>query len=228
MDNLKHIIESLVFVSGNPISIEQIKSVVPGVDPKEIKTCLTELISEYEKRAGGFYLRHVAGAYQFRSRPEYREYVTKLVQATPLRLSKAALETLAVIAYKQPVIRSDIEHIRGVDCGGIIRTLMEHKLVRVLGRKDIPGRPLIYSTTKRFLELFDLSSLRDLPTLKEIEAFQKEPLDTDGIAEDYQPPSSLELINDKEHTEPDPDTEPENEQENKGDHDNSEQEADNL
>jgi segregation and condensation protein B len=185
MDNLKHIIESLIFVSGNPLSIEQIKSVVPEVDTKEIRSCLTELIQEYEERNGGFYLRHVAGAYQFRSRPEYREYVTRLVQANPLRLSKAALETLAIIAYKQPVIRSDIEHIRGVDCGGIIRTLMEHKLIRVLGRKDIPGRPLIYSTTKRFLELFDLSSLRDLPTLKEIEAFEKEPLEAgDETAEE--------------------------------------------
>jgi len=227
MDNLKHIIESLIFVSGNPLSMEQIKSVVPGADTKEIKSCLAELINEYEEREGGFYLRHVAGAYQFRSRPEYRDYVTKLVQATPLRLSKAALETLAVIAYKQPVIRADIEHIRGVDCGGIIRTLMEHKLVRVLGRKDIPGRPLIYSTTKRFLELFDLSSLRDLPTLKEIEAFQKEPIETDGIAEDSQPPAGLDLIKGEAHAGPHPDPEPENEQENERDHDNGEQKADN-
>ena len=181
MDNLKHIIESLVFVSGNPLSIEQIKAVIPEPDTKEIKQCLLDLIQEYEERRGGFYLRHVAGAYQFRSRPEYRDYITKLVQANPLRLSKAALETLAIIAYKQPAIRSDIEHIRGVDCGGIIRTLMEHKLIRVLGRKDIPGRPLIYSTTKRFLELFDLSSLRDLPTLKEIEAFEKEPMETSNL-----------------------------------------------
>jgi len=181
MDNLKHIIESLIFVSGNPLSIEQIKAVIPEPDTKEIKQCLLDLIQEYEERNGGFYLRHVAGAYQFRSRPEYRDYITKLVQANPLRLSKAALETLAIIAYKQPVIRSDIEHIRGVDCGGIIRTLMEHKLIRVLGRKDIPGRPLIYSTTKRFLELFDLSSLKDLPTLKEIEAFEREPVETSDL-----------------------------------------------
>lgn len=175
MDNLKHIIESLIFVSGNPLSIDRIKAVIPEADTKDIKRCLQELIQDYEERSGGFYLRYVAGAYQFRSRPDYREYVAKLIQASPLRLSRAALETLAIIAYKQPVIRSDIEHIRGVDSGGIIRTLMEHKLIRVLGRKDIPGRPLIYSTTKRFLELFDLRSLKDLPTLKEIEAFEKEP-----------------------------------------------------
>lgn len=198
MDNLKHIIESLIFVSGNPLSVEQIKSVVTEADTKEIRNCLTELIREYEERNGGFHLRHVAGAYQFRSRPEYRDYVTRLVQANPLRLSKASLETLAIIAYKQPVIRSDIEHIRGVDCGGILRTLMEHKLIRVLGRKDIPGRPLIYSTTKRFLELFDLSSLRDLPTLKEIEAFEKEPLEAEEVT----------ISEEMEHKEPDADNEP--------------------
>lgn len=209
MDNLKHIIESLIFVSGNPLSVEQIKSVVTEADTKEIRNCLTELIREYEERNGGFHLRHVAGAYQFRSRPEYRDYVTRLVQANPLRLSKASLETLAIIAYKQPVIRSDIEHIRGVDCGGILRTLMEHKLIRVLGRKDIPGRPLIYSTTKRFLELFDLSSLRDLPTLKEIEAFEKEPLEAEEVT----------ISEEMEHKEPDadnePDYKPEDEPENK-------------
>ena len=87
-----------------------------------------------------------------------------------MRLSKASLETLAIVAYKQPVIRSDIEQIRGVDCGGVLRMLLERKLIRVLGRKEIPGRPLIYATTKFFLELFDLRDLKDLPTLKEIEA----------------------------------------------------------
>jgi segregation and condensation protein B len=92
-----------------------------------------------------------------------------LIQPKPLRLSKPALETLVIIAYKQPIIRSDVEHIRGVDCGGVLRVLLERKLIRVLGRKEIAGRPLIYATTKRFLEVFDLKSLRDLPTPKEIE-----------------------------------------------------------
>ena len=94
-----------------------------------------------------------------------------MLQPKPLRLSKAALETLAIIAYKQPVIRSDVEHIRGVDCGGVLRVLLERKFIRVLGRKEIPGRPLIYATTKRFLEVFDLKNLKDLPTPKEIEDF---------------------------------------------------------
>ena len=124
---------------------------------------------EYEDRRGGFYLDEVAGGYQIRTRPEYTEWIKKLIQPKPLRLSKPALETLVIIAYKQPIIRSDIEHIRGVDCGGVLRVLLERKLVRILGRKEIAGRPLIYATTKRFLEVFDLKSLRDLPTPKEIE-----------------------------------------------------------
>jgi segregation and condensation protein B len=99
------------------------------------------------------------------------QWIKLLLQPKPLRLSKAALETLAIIAYKQPVIRSDVEHIRGVDCGGVLRVLLERKFIRVLGRKEIPGRPLIYATTKRFLEVFDLKNLKDLPTPKEIEEF---------------------------------------------------------
>ncbi|MEJ2657077.1 MAG: SMC-Scp complex subunit ScpB, partial [Desulfobacterales bacterium] len=110
----------------------------------------------------------VAGGYQLRTRPEYREWIKRLVQPKPLRLSKAALETLAIIAYKQPIIRNDIENIRGVSCGGILRMLLERKLVRILGRKAIPGRPLVYATTKQFLEVFELKNLEDLPTPKEI------------------------------------------------------------
>jgi segregation and condensation protein B len=122
-----------------------------------------------KRGGGGFYLDEVAGGYQIRTRPRYTDWIKKLIQPKPLRLSKPALETLVIIAYKQPIIRSDIEHLRGVDCGGVIRVLLERKLIRVLGRKEIAGRPLIYATTKRFLEIFDLKNLRDLPTPKEIE-----------------------------------------------------------
>ena len=117
----------------------------------------------------GIFLSEVAGGYQIRTRPEYHEWVKRLLKPNPHRLSDAALETLAIIAYKQPIIRSDIEHLRGVDCGGVLRVLMEKKLVRVLGRKEIPGRPLIYATTKHFLEVFELKNLKDLPSPKEIE-----------------------------------------------------------
>lgn len=170
MEDIKYIIESLLFVSETPLPINRIQKVLGQDDTKEIHEALTALAAEYETRKGGFLLREVAGGYQIRSRPEYREWIKRLIQPTPLRLSKAALETLAIIAYKQPVIRNDIEHIRGVDCGGILRMLFERKLIRVLGRKQIPGRPLIYATTKQFLEVFDLKDLRDLPTPDEIES----------------------------------------------------------
>jgi segregation and condensation protein B len=171
-DDLKNIIESLIFVSENPLSVDRIQKIVSNVQLSEIRSAIESLVQEYESRKGGFFLREVAGGYQFRTRPEYHEWIKKLIQPNPVRLTKAALETLAIIAYKQPVIRSDIEHIRGVDCGGIIRTLMERKFVRILGRKEIPGRPLIYATTKYFLEFFDLKDLKDLPSPKEIETLE--------------------------------------------------------
>ncbi len=165
--DLKNIIETLLFVADTPLSTERIKNIVP-VGTKEIKEALWGLAREYEERNGGFLLVEVAGGYQIRTRPEYAEWIKKLLQPNPLRMSKAALETLTIIAYKQPIIRSEIEHIRGVDSGGILRMLLELKLIRVLGRKEIPGRPLIYSTTKRFLEIFGLKDLKDLPTPEEI------------------------------------------------------------
>ena len=168
MEQIKNIIESLLLVADEPLSVDRIRSILDQPEKKEIKNALEELISEYENRKGGFFLREVAGGYQFRTRPEYREWIKRLIQPKPIRLSKAALETLAIIAYKQPIIRNDIEHIRGVNCGGILRMLLERKLVRVLGRKAIPGRPLVYATTKQFLEVFELKNLEDLPTPQEI------------------------------------------------------------
>ena len=169
MENIKHIIESLLFVAEGPLTVDRIKRILTQAETADIRSAAAELAAEYEDRRGGFYLDEVAGGYQIRTRPEYTEWIKKLIQPKPLRLSKPALETLVIIAYKQPIIRSDIEHIRGVDCGGVLRVLLERKLVRILGRKEIAGRPLIYATTKRFLEIFDLKSLRDLPTPKEIE-----------------------------------------------------------
>ena len=174
MEDIKNIIESFLFVAEEPLTIDRIKSILKQAERNQIQNALIELSEEYEARKGGFLLREVAGGYQIRTRPEYREWIKLLIQPKSLRLSKAALETLAIIAYKQPVIRSDIEYLRGVDCGGILRMLLERKLTRVLGRKEIPGRPLIYATTKQFLEIFDLKDLKDLPTLEEIEALESE------------------------------------------------------
>ena len=184
MDDLKNIVESLLFVAEEPLAIEQIKQVLSLPDTKMIRQVLNELMADYEGRQGAFTLHEVAGGYQFRSRPDYVPWIRRLLQPKPSRLSKAALETLAIIAYKQPMIRSDVEHLRGVDCGGVLRMLLERKLIRVLGRKEIPGRPLIYATTKQFLQVFDLKNLKDLPSPKEIEALGIETMDADDPVDD--------------------------------------------
>jgi segregation and condensation protein B len=172
---LKHIIESLLFVTDAPLSIAGIKKILDLEDTDAVRSAVGQLEQEYESRKGGFYLCEVAGGYQLRTRPEYREWIQRMLQTTPARLSKPALETLAIIAYKQPVIRSDVEYIRGVDCGGVIRMLLERRLIKILGRKEIPGRPLVYGTTKRFLEIFGLKNLKDLPMPREFERSEESP-----------------------------------------------------
>ncbi|MCG6895240.1 MAG: SMC-Scp complex subunit ScpB [Desulfobacteraceae bacterium] len=177
MENLKNIIECLLFVAEEPLSVSAINQVVDIADPPEIRQALKSLMEDYRERNGGFVLKEVAGGFQFRTRPDYTEWIKRYLRPNPPRLSKAALETLAIIAYKQPIIRSEVEAIRGVDCGGVLRLLMERKLIRILGRKEIPGRPLIYATTKLFLEVFDLKDLKDLPTPKEIEELTQSAMD---------------------------------------------------
>lgn len=196
MEDLKNILESLLFVAEEALSVERLKKLVGQADAAEIRQTLEGLQADYDSRRGGFYLAEVAGGFQFRTRPDYTAWIRRLIDPKPVRLSKAALETLAIIAYKQPVIRTDVEHIRGVDCGGVLRQLLERKLIRVLGRKEIAGRPLIYATTKRFLETFDLKDLKDLPTPKEIEEFGKPPLEGRGNImiepdEGTSPPASI-------------------------------------
>ena len=118
-----------------------------------------------------FTVEEVAEGFHMRTRSLYAPYILKMLRDSPTRLSRAALETLAIIAYKQPIIRQEIERIRGVDAGGVLRALLEKNLIRIMGRKAIPGRPLIYGTTRKFLEVFDLKDLDSLPKLKEISDF---------------------------------------------------------
>ncbi len=181
MDDLKNILESLLFVADEPLALERLRKIIPEVDTPQIRQAMSDLAAEYDARNTSFYLDEIAGGYQLRTRPAYTEWIQRLVQPKPARLSRAALETLAIIAYKQPVLRADIEHIRGVDSGGVLRMLMERKLIRILGRKEIPGRPLIYATTKLFLEVFGLKDLKELPTPQEIESLgadENEPIET--------------------------------------------------
>jgi segregation and condensation protein B len=175
MDQIKQIIESLLFVSDSPLAIDHIKQAVPEADSETIKKSLLELKEEYEARNGGFLLHEVAGGFQFRTKKEFKDWIRRLFQPTPPKLSAAAMETLAIIAYRQPVLRNEIEHIRGVNSGNSLRILLERRLIRVLGRREIPGRPLVYATTRKFLETFDLKDLKDLPTPREIEGMEIKP-----------------------------------------------------
>ncbi|MBR9985939.1 MAG: SMC-Scp complex subunit ScpB [Desulfosarcina sp.] len=194
-DDLKYIIESLLFVSETPLTMDHLKGIIEGEETGAIRAALDQLIAEYEQRDGGFVLKQVAGGYQFRTQGRYNEWIKRMIKPNAPRLSRAALETLAIIAYNQPIIRSDIEHIRGVDSGGVLRMLLERKLIRVLGRKEIPGRPLIYATTKYFLEVFELKDLKDLPTPKEIEDLSRSRLEENPDAyetpEDHPPASQM-------------------------------------
>lgn len=168
MAELRAIIESLLFVSEVPLSLAKLKSILSMYTHVEITEALEELRQEYNGDEHGFFLAEVAQGYQFRSKPEYGDWIRKLKRIIPTRLSQAALETLAIVAYKQPLLRSEIESIRGVDVGGILRLLQEKNLIKILGRKNVPGRPIIYGTTQKFLEFFSLKDISSLPTLEEI------------------------------------------------------------
>ena len=169
MDNpIKLIIEALLFASDRPLTAREMHTWLPDAALADIKTAAEELLAEYNTIGRSFVLKEVAKGYQFRTRSEYASFVLLMLKASPTRLSRAALETLAIIAYKQPVLRQEIERLRGVDVGGILKTLLEKDLIKIMGRKNLPGRPLIYGTTKKFLEVFELKDLESLPKLKEI------------------------------------------------------------
>jgi len=188
--SLKLIIEALLFSSDKPLTIRDFHSCLPDADVSDIKSALKILEHDYDVLDRSFKLKEVAEGYQFRSRSEYGSYILKLLQTTPNRLSRPAMETLAIIAYKQPILRHEIERLRGVDVGGILRTLLEKGLIKIMGRKNLPGRPLIYGTTKRFLEVFDLKDISSLPKLKEIKDFGLEEYEPSHVGQAVAPEQS--------------------------------------
>ncbi len=165
---IKAVVEALVFISETPVGIDQIREVLGDVPKKDLQRMIGEMVEDYNRAPRGFNLIEVGNGYQFRTRPEYAEWVKKLKKIKPFSLSQPSLETLAIVAYKQPILRTEIEKIRGVDSGGVLRTLLERKLIKILGKKDVPGKPLVYGTSKRFLEMFSLKDLSSLPTLKDL------------------------------------------------------------
>jgi segregation and condensation protein B len=183
-ERLKAILESLLFAAGGSVTLAQLVSVLETVPRDTIRLALADLASAYTANGRGLVLEEVANGYQLRTAKEHAFYVRKLLAAKPPRLSRPLLETLAIIAYRQPVTRPEIEQLRGVDCGGVIDTLLERRLIKIGGRKEAPGRPLVYATTPEFLEVFGLKDLGSLPDLEEFRAIDEQRALFEPSAED--------------------------------------------
>ena len=168
-EEIKSIVESLLFVADGPQPLQRFAEILDQVDRKLLQEILYELRDDFENQNRGIRLVEVAGGYQLRTAKGNADWVKKFLGGRPARMSKATLETLAIIAYRQPITKAEVEAIRGVDVDGVIGTLLERNLIRGVGRKDVPGRPFLYGTTAEFLQLFNLKDLSHLPTLKEME-----------------------------------------------------------
>ena len=165
----RRIVEAVILGSPEPISAQRVAAVIPYCKPAKVKALVEDLNAEYAAQGRSFEIGEIAGGYQVRTLPEFATYLQQIQPQRPLRLSKAALETLAIVAYRQPVTRAEIEDVRGVDAGAVVRGLMERKLLRIEGHKEVPGRPMLFGTTRRFLEVFGLEKLEDLPSLRQLE-----------------------------------------------------------
>ncbi len=170
---LPQILEALLFTSHGPLSMAQLKE-HSGCAADSIQDALNALVERYHPDRSGIVLVEVANGWLFRTGERQKVFVRKLLGVKPQRLTRAALETLALVAYRQPVTRPEIEDVRGVDCGAVMKALLERRMVRILGKKEEPGRPLIYGTTKEFLEFFGLKSLTSMPTLREFHELNEE------------------------------------------------------
>ncbi len=181
---LRALIEGIIYVAPEPVSIEVIARSIEGEELAHIKAALDALIEEFDKPVHGIRIRTVAGGYKFSSKAEHHEILRSFVKGLkpPVRLSKPALETLAVIAYRQPVTLPEIEEIRGVDCGGVAHTLLEKKLIATAGRKNVVGRPILYRTSREFLVHFGLKDVSELPSLREFEELARQALGSETDA----------------------------------------------
>lgn len=181
-DQQRRIVEAAILASPEPIAPTAIAELIPRCNPSQVRALAVELNAEYVETRRAFEIWEVAGGFQFRSLPEFAPYLKQIQKTRPLRLSQAALETLSIVAYRQPVTRAEVEQVRGVDVGAVIRSLLERQLLRIAGNREVPGRPIVYATTRRFLEVFGLAKLGDLPTLRALDELSTldAPPDQDG------------------------------------------------
>lgn len=179
------IVEALIFAAESPVSSKQLKSLLSEIDGDAINDALESLRERYATPGNlhGIELVQVAGGYRFRTRADLSPWLRRLYQQAPLRLGKAMLEVLAIIAYRQPVTRAEIDDVRGVDSAGSVRSLLERDLIRIVGRKEMPGNPQLYGTSRRFLEVFGLKGLGELPAIEEDANDMQQELPLDGDAE---------------------------------------------
>ncbi len=193
-DTLKALVEAIIYVAPEPVSLDALSRALEGESRERIKAKLYELMNDYAWPHHGIHIREVAGGYQLSTKPEHHEVLRQFVKSLkpPLRLSKPALETLAVIAYRQPVTVPEINEIRGVDSGGVIHTLMERKLVVTAGRKSVVGRPILYRTSRDFLIHFGLKDIGELPSLKEFEELARQALGPEVLAAETLPAPEVE------------------------------------
>ncbi len=170
---VRAILEALLLVSDRPASVEQLHEAT-GIDRPRLQEALRDLAGQFAGRDGGLSLVEVAGGWQLRTHPTTVEYVRRFLRLRPQRLTRAAVETLAIIAYRQPVTRPEIEDIRGVDSAAVVKALLDRRLIKILGKKEEVGRPILYGTTREFLEFFALKDLSALPTLHEFHELSEE------------------------------------------------------
>jgi len=191
---IRAVLEALVFASPHPITPRQIGEVLGGVPKAAWEAALQELKDEYARDGRGLQLVEVAAGYQITTRPEYNDWVRELLDPrAPTRLSIQALETLAVIAYKQPVTLPEIIDLRGVKSGGVIKTLLEKRLIRITGRKEVVGRPMLYGTTREFLLQFGLKDLSELPRIEEFAEVLGEEVDVEGLKRAIEAPTPADV-----------------------------------
>lgn len=177
IQEIKRIVEALLYVADQPVSIETLHVVLGETDGgHDLEAMVKEIGGEYESRQSPMELKFIAGGWQFSTRREFSSWIRKLYrEKTVIKLSTSALETLSVIAYKQPITRSEIEEIRGVEVSGVVETLLERKLVKIVGRKETIGRPLLYGTTQEFLRHFGLTHLSELPSISDTPESEEAP-----------------------------------------------------
>jgi segregation and condensation protein B len=191
---IRAVLEALVFASPQPITAREIGQVLGGVPREDWEQALEELRTDYARDERGLHLVEVAGGWQITTRPEYNDWVRELLDPkTPTRLSIQALETLAVIAYKQPVTLPEIIELRGVKSGGVLKTLLEKRLIRIMGRKEVVGRPILYGTTRQFLLHFGLKDLGELPQVEQFAEVLGEEVDVEGLKRAIDAPRPVEV-----------------------------------